>query len=192
MNREKLYEIFSNIPVLETERLFLRAMRRADAQDMYEYAQRADVTRFLLWVEHSSLAYTEEYLKYIESRYAIGDFYDWAVVLKDSGKMIGTCGFAKIDTLNDSAELGYVLNPEYRGKGIAAEAAERVVRFGFEELKLNRIEARFMQGNEASLRVMEKLGMSFEGFERQSIFVKGSYQTVGKCAILFADFNKKE
>ncbi len=192
MEREKLYKIFSDIPTLETERLILRAMRQQDAEDMYEYASRAEVTEFLLWNEHKSLAYTKEYLRYIESRYSVGDFYDWAVTLKDGGKMIGTCGFAKIDTVNNSAELGYVLNPDYHKKGIAKEAAETVIRFGFESLGLNRIEARFMEGNTPSLRVMEKLGMSFEGFARESVFVKGSYKTVGKCALLSKNFLERE
>ena len=188
MEREKIYKIFSNSPTLSTERLVLRGMRNYDAEDMYEYASRAEVTKFLLWTEHKSLAYTKEYLKYIESRYAVGDFYDWAVTLKESGKMIGTCGFAKIDTVNNSAELGYVLSPDYHRKGIAAEAAETVIRFGFETLGLHRIEARFMEGNTPSLRVMEKLGMTFEGYEKESVFVKGSYRTVGKCALISKKF----
>lgn len=188
MRREKLYEIFSDIPTLHTARLTLRGMRRQDAADMFEYASRSDVTEYLLWSEHSSVGYTVEYLKYVESRYAVGDFFDFAVTLNGSGKMIGTCGFAKIDTVNNSAEIGYVLNPAYHHLGYGAEAAQRVVEFGFRELGLHRIEARFMEGNEPSRNLMEKLGMSFEGFERESIFVKGRYRTVGKYSILEADF----
>ena len=193
MRREKLYGIFSDIPTLHSERLTLRGMRRQDAEDMFEYASRSDVTEFLLWSEHSSVAYTAEYLKYVESRYAVGDFFDWAVTLSESGKMIGTCGFARIDTVNNSAEIGYVLNPEYHHLGYGVEAARRVMDFGFRELGLHRIEARFMQGNEASRRVMGKLGMEFEGIERDSVFVKGSYKTVGKYSMLADDFlGKKE
>lgn len=192
MEREKIYRIFSDIPTLKTQRLILRGMREYDAEDMYEYASRSDVTEFLLWSEHKSLAYTKEYLKYIENRYSVGDFYDWAITIKESGKMIGTCGFAKIDTVNNSAEIGYVLNPKYHKMGIAAEAATEVIRFGFETLKLNRIEARFMEENIPSLHVMEKLGMRFEGFARDAVFVKGSYKTVGRSAILSKNFFDKE
>ena len=188
MRREKLYEIFSDIPTLESERLRLRGMRRQDATDMFEYASRSDVTRFLLWSEHGSLGYTAEYLKYVESRYSVGDFYDFAVTLKESGKMIGTCGFAKIDTVNNSAELGYVLNPAYHHRGYATEAARAVLEFGFGELELHRIEARFMEGTEPSRLLMERLGMKPEGFERDSVYVKGSYRTVGKYAIISSDF----
>ena len=187
MKKETIYEIFSNIPTLRTERLTLRALRELDAEDMFEYAKDPEVTKFLLWSEHKSLAFTREYLAYIESRYALGDFYDWAITLKDSGKMIGTCGFTKIDTINNSAEIGYVLNPAYHHMGIAAEAAKEVMRFGFDALSLHRIEARFIEGNDASRALMERLGMQFEGFERDAVFVKGRYVTVGKCAKLSSD-----
>ena len=189
MRREDIYKIFCDIPTLSTERLTLRGMRSQDAEDMYSYASRSDITEFLLWSSHRSLSYTREYLKYVERRYSLGDFYDWAIVNKSDGKMIGTCGFTRIDAENQAGELGYVLNPEYHGRGIATEAAREVLRFGFETLGLHRIEARFMEGNEPSRRVMERLGMSFEGMARESVFVKGRYVTVGKYAIISSDFS---
>ena len=183
MNRERLYGIFSNIPTLRTERLTLRAMHPIDAEDMYDYARLEEVTKYLLWSEHPSLSYTRDYLHYVQSRYSLGDFYDWAVIDKESRRMIGTCGFARIDLENGAAELGYVLNPDFWGRGYATEVASRVIEFGFEELGLHRIEARFMQGNEASRRVMEKLGMTFEGYHRQYMMIKGSYKNIGVSAI---------
>ena len=135
------------MPVLSTGRLMLRPMCAADADDMYEYARLPEVTKYLLWSPHASKEYTLDYLKYIESRYAIGDFYDWAIVLRSQNKMIGTCGFTKIGFENNSGEIGYVINPRYQRIGIAPEAAREVMRFGFEVLNLHRIEARFMEGN---------------------------------------------
>ena len=108
-------------------------------------------------------------------------------ILKEENKMIGTCGFTRIDTVNRAGEIGYVLNPAYHHLGIAAEAADAVMKFGFDTLSLHRIEAKFMQGNDASRAVMERLGMRFEGFERDSVFVKGEYVTVGKYAKLSTD-----
>lgn len=190
MKKDTVFKIFTAMPTLYTERLILRPMRISDAYDMYEYASREDVTKYLLWSPHSSLFQTKEYLAYIEQRYKSADFYDWAVTLADTGKMIGTAGFTRIDCPNDCGEIGYVLNPDYHGKGIATEAASRIVQFGFEELRLHRIEAKFMRGNDASLRVMQKLGMTFEGYHEDSIFVKGSYRTVGYCAIIRAKNNR--
>ena len=91
--------------------------------------------------------------------------------------MIGTCGFTRFDYSNNSAEIGYVINPEFRGRGIAGEAARRVIRFGFDELGLNRIEAKYMDGNVASRKVMEKIGMKYEGTMRGSLKIGGSTVT---------------
>ena len=187
MKKETVYKIFSDIPKITTKRLTLRAMRELDAEDMFEYATLPEVTKFLLWREHPSLAYTKEYLAYIESRYSVGDFYDWAITLSDSGKMIGTCGFTKIDTVNDVGEIGYVLNPAYHHMGLAKEAASAVIRFGFDTLGLHRIEAKFIEGNDASRKLMESLGMTAEGFEREAMLVKGKYVTIGKYSKLATD-----
>ena len=189
MKKELVYKLFSDMPILETERLVLRPMRVSDAYDMYEYASRSDVTEYLLWSPHNSLFQTKEYLSYIEARYTAAEFYDWAVTLKDTGKMIGTAGFTRIDCTSDLGEIGYVLNPQYHGMGIAPEAAARVIEFGFDKLLLNRIEAKFMKGNEASLAVMKKLGMSFEGYLRDYMYVKGKYRTIGICSILKSEYN---
>ena len=188
MKRETVCRIFSDMPTLRTDRLTLRPMQVSDARDMYAYARREDVTAYLLWSPHPSESYTAEYLRYIRGRYALGEFYDWAVVENDGGRMIGTCGFTRFDFPHNAGELGYVLNPAYHGKGYGTEAAERVLRFGFETLRLHRIEAKFMQGNEASRHVMEKLGMRFEGYRRDGMLVKGSYRTIGICAMLEQEY----
>ena len=184
LEREKLVELFADLPVLETDRLFLRALRTSDAADLFDYAHREDVTKFLLWKPHKTIEHTTEYLRYIQERYRAGLFYDWALELKDTGKMIGTCGFTSFDPANGIGEIGYVLNPDYRGHSLALEAAQTVVRFGFQRLDLHRIEVRIMKGNEASFRVAEKLKMQFEGWKRDAALVAGTYRTVGICSIL--------
>ena len=188
MKRQKLIRIFSHIPTLETDRLILRKMKVADAEDMFDYAKRLDVTTYLLWSPHINQKYTEDYLRYLQNRYALGEFYDWAVVDKESGRMIGTCGFTRIDTAHRCGEIGYVLNPDFHGRGLGTEAARKVLQFGFEELALHRIEAKFMRGNEGSLRVTEKLGMTFEGYRRDAMWVKQAYRTIGVSAILEQEY----
>lgn len=185
MKQEKLLQLFSSIPSLKTERLILRPMRQSDAEDMYDYACREELTKYLLWSPHKSLSYTKEYLRYVEKRYSLGDFYDWAVVEASSGKMIGTCGFTRIDLQNKVGELGYVINPDYHGNGYAQEAARAVMSFGFEKLSLHRLEVRFMKGNEASLNVAQALGMEFEGYLKDAMLVKGQHVTIGIASLLF-------
>ena len=184
MNHEELTRIFRDPPVIETPRLTLRRMLKRDSGDMYEYARDPEVSEYLLWQPHESENYTRRYLSYLQSRYRAGDFYDWAVVWREEDRMIGTCGFTKIVIDSNSAEVGYVLNREFWGRGIAPEAVRAVFRFAFDELRLHRVEAHYMLGNERSRRVMEKVGMKYEGAFRDSIYVKGRYVTVGVCSIL--------
>ena len=192
MKKDFLYKLFSHIPTLETERLILRGLRVSDAEDMYDYARRPSVTQYLSWNPHTDIGETREYLTYVGQRYRTGDFYDWGVVDKESGRMIGKCGFTSFDHSNDSAEIGYVLNPSFQGKGLATEAVRRVLDFGFVELGLHRIEAHFIEGNTASLRLMERLGMTLEGYAKESMRIKGKYCTVGTCAILRQEYMKRE
>lgn len=176
------------MPTLSTERLTLRKMLVGDCYDMNEYARRADVTEYLTWSPHPSVDYTKEYLAYLSHHYTLGDFYDWALILKEENKMIGTCGFTRFSFPNDSAEVGYVINPKYRGRGLAPEALGEVIRFGFSTIGLNRIEAKYIVGNEASRRVMEKVGMRFEGVLRGGMKIKERYRDIGVCAVLAKEF----
>ena len=188
MKREDLLRVFSHMPTLQTQRLLLRPMRVSDTDDMYEYAKDPEVTRYLLWRPHTCREYTRSYLEYLAGRYRLGAHYEWAMIHRESGRMIGTCGFAGIDCPNACAELGYVLNPDFRGQGLVVEAARCVMDFAFNTLNLHRIEARYMIENLASRRVMDKLGMRFEGVARSSLLVKGLYRDIGKCAILKEEF----
>ena len=179
---------FSKIPVLETDRLVFRAIRRSDLDDIYEYSSNPKTSEFLLWTPHVSIEYTKRFIDIILAKYKLGEYHDWAVVLKESGKMIGTCGFTKIDEDNSIAEIGYVLNPKFWGMGLATEAAKKVIEFAFSNLNVNRVEAKFMFGNDASLSVMRKLGMKFEGYQRDLLFVKGKYRTIGTSSILKSEY----
>ena len=191
MNKDLLKYIFKHMPTLECENIILRPMRVSDAEDMYDYAKRPDLTRYLLWSPHPSVAYSKEFLKFVVKRYRAGDFFDWGVEEKSSGRMIGTCGFTSIDLENGVGEIGYVINPDFSGRGYATEAARAVIEYGFGELSLHRIQCRFMKGNDASLRVAEKLGMTFEGYIRDLMYVKGAHKTIGYCSLMHDEFNYK-
>lgn len=186
-------KLFSKMPVIETDRLYLRAIKRSDLEDVYEYSSNPMTSQYLLWEPHLSLDYTREFIEIVISKYKSGEYNDWAIIYKQNNKMIGTCGFTNIDQDNDVVEIGYVLNPKYWGHGIATEAVETILEFAFEELQANRVEAKFMFGNEASLAVMKKVGMKFEGYQRDALYVKGKYRTIGVSSILKREYqlNKK-
>ncbi len=191
MDRESIMRVFREPPELETERLLLRKIVRRDTDDMFEYSCDPEVTRYLLWEPHPDRFHTGRYISYLQSRYRSGDFYDWGVIWKQTGKMIGTCGFTRFNFDADSGEVGYVLNPAFWGIRIAPEAVRRVMTFGFYDLGLHRIEAKYMTDNIRSRAVMDKLGMKFEGVGRDSMYVKGEYVSIGTCAILRDEFVRR-
>lgn len=174
----KIKEVFANMPVLHTERLDLVKISPEHAADMYEYSCDPDVTKYLTWSCHSSVKETERYVKLLQKKYLQGVFNDFGIIHRESGKFIGTSGFTSFDYDKNTAEIGYVIAKPYWGQGFAVEASRRVMEFGFEEFGLEGYFAKCMEGNDASMRVMQKLGMSFEGIYRNGMFIKGSYKTI--------------
>lgn len=181
----------SKVPPLFTDRLILSKMLPSDAGRMYNYAKRPIVTEFLSWHPHKNKRYTREYLKFIQYQYQNAAFFDWAVREKN-GKMIGTCGFTKLDPETLCGEIGYVLSPKVWGRGYATEAAARVLEFAFEELGLNRVCARFIFGNSKSERVMQKLGMTSLGVIPDPMHIKGEWRTVVEYAITKEEYKQKK
>ena len=166
----------------------MRKVKPSDAADMYEYSCRKETCQYLLWDTHPFYSYTVELTKHLQKEYAQGRYMDLAIVLKETGKMIGTVGFTQADDKNYCCEAGYVLSPDYWGKGIAAEALMALLNFAFCELKMKRVEAKYMVENAASRRVMEKCGMQFEGVMRSKMFVKGLFRDIGVCSILSGEY----
>lgn len=184
MEKERILHIFTRMPRITTKRLLFRKIDIRDATDMYEYARLPEVTRFLTWQEHTDPEHTKRYIAYLQTRYRAGEFYDFALICRENNKMIGTCGFTRLELDNDVGEVGYVLHPAYWGQGYATEAVRTILRFGFEQLGLHRIEARYMKDNLASRRVMEKCGMVFEGIHRDMLRIKGRFEDIGICACI--------
>ena len=179
--------IFSHLPVLETDRLILRPLQMRDAQDLFAYAQDPQVSRHVLWDAHTSLSESRQFLRGAIRQYRKGQPGSFAITLKDSGRMIGTIGFMWINLEYRSGEVGYSLSRAYWNQGIMTEALRAVLAFGFDTLRLNRIEAQHETDNPASGRVMVHAGMQYEGTLRQRIKNKGRYVDVALYAILKSD-----
>lgn len=185
-------------PPLETARLLLRAARPADDADLFDYARDPEVARFTTWEPHASLTDAQQFLARVLDDYRIGKIGYWAIEHQNDGKLIGAVGLTGNITpaetppqfIHARAELAYVLARPYWNQGLMTEAAREVLQFGFTQWNLNRIEARCLVENLASARVMEKLGMKFEGTLRQQIHIKGAFRDVKIYAILKSDWHK--
>ncbi|MGG4202691.1 GNAT family N-acetyltransferase [Peribacillus frigoritolerans] len=181
-------EIYSDLPILETERLILRKVTIQDVNDMFEYCSNQEVSRFVTWDAHESLDDTKEFIGFVLNQYLHGKVAPWAIEYKENHKMIGTIDFVSWNPGQNSAEIGYVLSPEYWGKGITTEAAKELIRFGFENMDLIRIQARCFTENIGSARVMEKAGMKHEGILRKGMKIKGKHWDLHVYSVLKEEY----
>lgn len=177
-----------DFPVLTTSRLILRKIGPKDEADMYAYSRDPETSRYLLWEPHPDPGYTRKHLERLERGYRALSFFDWAMVDKNSGTMIGTVGFTRIHDARRLAELGYVLSPAYHRQGLAPEAIRAVLDYGFTTLGLKAVYCRIMEDNVASRKVAGRLGFRFLGFEKEPVIKRGKKQRIARYRLEKEDY----
>ncbi len=157
--------------IINTDRLLLRKLEVDDAQDMYKnWATDSEVTKFLSWKPHHDVKETKEVIKQWTLEYENDDNYNWAIVLRDIGEVIGGISLVRMDKKHYSCEVGYCMSRKYWDMGIMTEALKAVIHYVFSEVGFNRIIATHDTNNIASGKVMMKCGMKYEGTLRQARF----------------------
>lgn len=146
---------------VETNRLLLRPVTLKDAQDMYEYASDKETTYFV-FDQHQSIEETEDS---IANYFIASPLGKYGIELKETGKFIGTIDL-RIKEKELKGSLGYSMNKAYHGNGYMTEAGKAMLQLGFHTLGLERIQGLHDERNEASGRVMKRLGMVKEGVSR--------------------------
>ena len=176
-------------PPLLTERLILRSFTLQDAPDIQCLAGDRDVASTLTNMPHPyEDGMAEEWMQACSDRYENDEALNFAVTRRTDKRLIGGM-VLRLDQKNENAELGYWIGKPYWNCGYATEAAEAVVAYGFEVLKLNRIHAKHFKRNPASGRVLEKIGMHYEGCLRQHIKKWGNFEDIMGYGMLKSDFN---
>lgn len=146
-------------PILETQRLILRASVVEDASDLYKMDADPEVQRYTGDIIPASVADTIERIRNYPDYKKYG-YGRWTTVLKETGEIIGWCGLKYLDDI-DETDLGYRWKPKHWNKGYATEASLACLQYGFYELKLPQIIAQVLKENGASIRVLEKVGMTY-------------------------------
>jgi RimJ/RimL family protein N-acetyltransferase len=144
---------------LETHRLILRKMQPPDAQDLFELNKDPDV---LLYTGDKPFASIDEAKNFIEKYYDNHEdgYGRLSVFLKENNKYIGWCGL-KYHKDENQTEVGYRLKKQFWNRGFATEAALACLHHGFTTLNLPIIYGRVMKENDASIRVLEKIGLNY-------------------------------
>jgi len=151
------------MPQIETNRTVLRMFDRGDLDDLASIYADEDVMRYLSG-HPLSREETSGWLEYFLKGWEQYGFGWWAVTSKDSGEIIGHCGLQFIH-ITPEVEVTYGLAKKYWRQGIASEVARACLRYGFEEVNLNRIYALADPGNTGSHRVMQRIGMAYDKTE---------------------------
>ncbi|WP_314063225.1 GNAT family N-acetyltransferase [uncultured Vagococcus sp.] len=155
---------------LETKRLILRRFTLEDAAPMYRnWGSDSEVTAYLTWPTHSSLAISQMVLDQWIKDYKHLNHYQWAIALKeDEWNPIGSIGANYCDEDTRMAHLGYCTGKAWWHRGIVSEALQCVITYLLDEVGLNRVEAKHDVNNPNSGAVMKKCGMQYEGTLRQA------------------------
>ncbi|MCM3164939.1 GNAT family N-acetyltransferase [Metabacillus litoralis] len=177
------------LPSFETNRLILRKININDLDDIYEFSSDPKVAHHMTWEVNKTKEETlHNFVSIVIEKYKTGQSADWAIVHKESNKVIGTCSFVDWSNNNQKAEIGYVLNRNYWGQGLVSEAIKVVIKFGFEILELNRIEGGCDTDNIGSEKVMLKAGFKYEGTLRKNEYIKGEFRDTKVYSIIKEDF----
>jgi len=150
---------------METERLIIDALRAEDKEDYFHNISHDDRVLETFICRRAEALDEFDFAPYLTNESL------FAIRLKETGRLIGIILY--FDEKDGSCEIGYGLGSEYWGRGYATEAAERFIRFCFEEKGFQTVRASFFTGNEASRRVMEKCGMRYERLSEKELSYLG-------------------
>jgi ribosomal-protein-alanine N-acetyltransferase len=175
-NSDKMLDIkFDNFPILATERLMLRQPQHRDASEMYRLRSDKEVMKYIGKPLARSVDEMEAHIQKLNETYTNNDGIAWAITLKNSPEMIGIICYHKINKEHHRADIGYLLLPQYHGKGIMHETMEPVLRFAFQKMNLHSIEANVDELNIASIKLLEKNNFIREAHFKENYYFDGTF-----------------
>jgi RimJ/RimL family protein N-acetyltransferase len=177
---------------LETPRLVLRPFRHADAADLFAMYSDPEVFRHIPVGDWKHIDESHQRIARDINMMGEGSYIRLAVERREDARVIGEVLLFNFALESKRAELGYALARSAWGCGYAAEALPPLVRYGFEQVGLNRIEAIIDPRNTASARVLDKLGFSHEGTQRERYIVRGQTSDGGLYALLRRDWEARK
>lgn len=180
----------SATPTIQTPRLLLGAFNAEDAIDLQRLAADREIADTTVSIPHPyDLDHALAWIGQQRREAVRGRATNFAIRLLPGSPLIGCAGLRDIDPAHSQAELGFWIGREWWGHGYAREAGAAVIRFGFEQLRLNRICAHHMARNPAAGKVLLHIGMQREGLLRERVRKWGVYEDVIIYAVLREDRN---
>ncbi|WP_172979778.1 GNAT family N-acetyltransferase [Agromyces agglutinans] len=187
---------------LQTERLRLRPLEASDAPDVWEYQRLPEVLRYIPWIERTE----EEGYEHTRTRsgmrrlVAAGDALILAMELvgeasvspdSPTDRIVGDLMLRVASTEHAQFEVGWVVHPDFQGRGLAAEAARAVLDLAFGRIRAHRVQANLDTRNEASARLCERLGMRREATILEEQFHDGEWEDTAIYGILAREWAER-
>lgn len=183
-------------PEFNSSRLQLNRLTEDDINDVFTIFSNEQVIEYYDLGALTQVSQALSLIKFFNSRYNDNTGVRWGIRLKESKKLIGTCGFNTWSPRMKSADIGYDLLPEYWGHGYASEAVAEILNAAFTGLlpcgKLNRIQADTIPGNHASETLLLRLGFKEEGLRRESGYWKNTFHDLKCFGLLEHEYAKNK
>lgn len=161
---------FQTFPVLTTSRLVLRELTESDTGAVFAIRSDFAVTRHNIGPAYRNHSDAAQLIESIRANFRDKTELRWGIALRESNRIIGMCGFNYWMRVDDRAAIGYDLAQAHWRRGYMSEAIRVIIRFGFEQMALNRIEADCSLDNTASIALLKKLGFQQEGHQREQYY----------------------
>ncbi|MCA1292612.1 GNAT family N-acetyltransferase [Paenibacillus sp. alder61] len=188
----ELFKCGGEIPVLESERLRLRRMEREDGPALHKFWSDPEVVRYMNIPPFASIEDTHQMIDLLNGLAESEDAMRWAIELKETGQVIGSCGFNTWELAGAfRGEIGYDLGQEFWGSGYMSETLRTVIRYGYETMGLNRIEALVDPRNEASRKLLAALGFQEEGLLREYQKTEEGFVDLIMYSLLKKDYDRR-
>ncbi len=181
---------FSPFQNLETERLLLRRVSAEDVNEVLALRGNPEAMKYIPRPIIKTIDEALEHINMINEKIDANVGINWAITQKGNDKLIGIIGHYRIQPENHRAEIGYMILPEYNGKGITSEAIKVVIEYGFEQMQLHSIEAVIDPENNASEKVLQKNGFVKEAHILENELWEGKFWDTVIYSLLKRNFKK--
>lgn len=166
---------FSPFPVLETENLILRQIHLDDDNEVFEIRSNPETMKFIPRPLAETIEDARKFITECNAGIEKKELINWAIARKDDNKLIGMIGFFRMQPENFRGEIGYILNPNFQGKGFMKEALDKALSYGFETMKFHSIEAVIDPRNNASEKLLQKSDFEKEAHFKENFFHNGQF-----------------
>jgi [ribosomal protein S5]-alanine N-acetyltransferase len=172
MFSEPTWRIF---PRLETERLVLREIVPADAEDLFRIFSDEETMRYWSCRPYTYVDQARRLIDGMAEAVRGGSSIHWAITLRGGERLVGKCGYNEWRKAHRRGDISYIVAREHQGNGIVSEALGAMLDYGFDHMNLHSVEAGVTPGNDASTRMLQKLGFRLEGHLRESFLTDGGF-----------------